>query len=595
MTDDRQLGLNVAPGGFLGRHKVEYTGSVDQRKRLAQRMSEDSDPIASGWGAGDRYLYWNGGDNTTKPDGTTPKYPNHLALDDQKRYLNSLPDPNQKRWIKKGGQRPGLTTPPGTVSPLAPGPGGGFAPPRGGGYGGAAGFIPNFVSRTDGSLSPDQLTALEEYEKLTPTSGQVNLDEISQAPVGSIGARVWGAIQAGSIDQDLKDFIKDKISGANKKQFIAIGGTSGAWWQSQQPGSSLGYRNGNLFGASNPRLAMAMNLHRLGRENVLGNLGPGGRRAGGRWQPNQELARMGRNQDPRNFREQNLFPNQSQMGFADQNFGGLQNSNAYFGAIGMRRPSEEWRPRQGQRRTPDLTNFRGFSLGAAGGHVPNFNMSSVIEKASARSLGYNPGVVKPITLNGAKAVYNTAETVRHMPGFSAPFINPPQHSQAGINHRASAIAQTGVNPYKAEGHVPNFIGTGADMTSMISQITRPEGAAQAIEIPGVMSLNSSVQTLQQAARLMATSLSGLKEQMANLAGQVGGLVSTGLRVQEGTVTVENKHTHDHGTMAVNHHHEGKVSVDNTDINNIIDNKLHAGSTQLPAEERANQVFQTGKG
>jgi hypothetical protein len=43
-------------------------------------------------------------------------------------------------------------------------------------------------------------------------------------------------------------------------------------------------------------------------------------------------------------------------------------------------------------------------------------------------------------------------------------------AQAGINHRASAITQTGVNPYKAEGHVPNFINT-------TSQMARPQACS----------------------------------------------------------------------------------------------------------------------
>jgi hypothetical protein len=449
----------------------------------------------------------------------------------------------------------------------------------------AEGFIPNFSP--EDNLSTDQKKALEEYKNLLPGGGDPDLEELRSSPAGSVGAKVWSSIQAGSISPTLKDFIRDKISGGNRKQFSLVGGAGGSFWQRTQAGGMFGQSGGKMYGSNNPEVLRAMQQQYGNRRQQMERLGMGGIHAGldsGYFENNKALERVGR------F---GWTGNQNRVGFG---FGDFSSQRTNNGAMSMGNP-----PSTSSAQTPPidlraqfestfgrLTEGPGGRMsrlprGFASGHVPNFNMSSVIEKASARSLGYNPGAVKPITLNGTKAVYNTAETVKHIPGFSAPFINPPQHSQAGINHRASAITQTGVNPYKAEGHVPNFINT-------TSQMARPEGAAQAIEIPGVMSLNSSVQTLQQAATLMATSLSGLKEQMGALATQVAGLASTGLKVDEGRV--EHVHTGnvDHGSMTVSHNHAGSVSVDNTDINNIIDNKLSVSNLDLSVQERANRAI-----
>ena len=89
----------------------------------------------------------------------------------------------------------------------------------------------------------------------------------------------------------------------------------------------------------------------------------------------------------------------------------------------------------------------------AGGYIPSDVQAQ--EKMGARMGGYKPGkVVKaPSSVGG---VMNSAEKVKYIPGFAQPFINPPKNSKAGVEHRKNAEKMTGINPYKANGFVPNF-------------------------------------------------------------------------------------------------------------------------------------------
>lgn len=111
---------------------------------------------------------------------------------------------------------------------------------------------------------------------------------------------------------------------------------------------------------------------------------------------------------------------------------------------------------------------KNVQVGAAGlqvgkitarGHIPTYGNGYVpgnarrAEIAGAISGGYKPGAVVPSPVGG---VMNTAETVKYVPGFAQPFINPPEYSRAGVAHKSAAIRETGVNPYRAKGYIPNF-------------------------------------------------------------------------------------------------------------------------------------------
>ncbi len=95
----------------------------------------------------------------------------------------------------------------------------------------------------------------------------------------------------------------------------------------------------------------------------------------------------------------------------------------------------------------------------AAGYIPTYGSGYVpnnarrAEIAGAISGGYKPGTVIPSPVGG---VMNTAETIKYVPGFAQPFINPPEYSRAGIAHKSTAIRETGVNPYRATGYIPNF-------------------------------------------------------------------------------------------------------------------------------------------
>lgn len=82
---------------------------------------------------------------------------------------------------------------------------------------------------------------------------------------------------------------------------------------------------------------------------------------------------------------------------------------------------------------------------------------SIIESAGAYAGGYKPGNIKTMNIpQYGNVVYNSAEKVVNIPGFSQPFINPPKNSKAGKAHRNNSMKQTGIDPYAYKGFVPNF-------------------------------------------------------------------------------------------------------------------------------------------
>ena len=101
-----------------------------------------------------------------------------------------------------------------------------------------------------------------------------------------------------------------------------------------------------------------------------------------------------------------------------------------------------------------------FSTGRSSGYIPNFVSSaeSTMERAGAVRGGYAPGSVRKTNIAGLGSVtYNSAESVKHVPGFAQPFINPPGYSRAGKAHQKKSIKETGIDPYASYGVVPNFV------------------------------------------------------------------------------------------------------------------------------------------
>ena len=94
----------------------------------------------------------------------------------------------------------------------------------------------------------------------------------------------------------------------------------------------------------------------------------------------------------------------------------------------------------------------------AAGHIPETNRSKAAqERFNAFAAGYVLGAVKSMPMKGVgRVTYNTAETVQHLGGFSQPFISPPKNSAAGRAHKAASVRKTGIDPYAADGFVPNF-------------------------------------------------------------------------------------------------------------------------------------------
>jgi TP901 family phage tail tape measure protein len=93
----------------------------------------------------------------------------------------------------------------------------------------------------------------------------------------------------------------------------------------------------------------------------------------------------------------------------------------------------------------------GLQVTRAGGYIPASARNA--EVRGARAGGYVPGAVINSPVGG---VMNSAESVRYIPGFAQPFINPPIGSMAGQAHRQNSISRTGVDPYRFGGFIPNF-------------------------------------------------------------------------------------------------------------------------------------------
>jgi hypothetical protein len=116
---------------------------------------------------------------------------------------------------------------------------------------------------------------------------------------------------------------------------------------------------------------------------------------------------------------------------------------------------------------------------AAHGFIPTLDASGLIEKNLAARGGYSSGNVLstsvvdgtskiPITANGAE----TKSSVQ-VGNMRYEWINPPQNSPAGRNHRQRSILSTGVDPYKmgqrslaAGGFIPNLSTDGGDWVNL---------------------------------------------------------------------------------------------------------------------------------
>lgn len=95
----------------------------------------------------------------------------------------------------------------------------------------------------------------------------------------------------------------------------------------------------------------------------------------------------------------------------------------------------------------------------ATGYVPNYD-AEMMEKSGALAGGYQPGMIKHMQIAGlGDVIYNSAETVTHLPGADKPYISPPENSNAGRAHREESLSKNGIDPYRdfaAKGMVPNF-------------------------------------------------------------------------------------------------------------------------------------------
>ena len=103
------------------------------------------------------------------------------------------------------------------------------------------------------------------------------------------------------------------------------------------------------------------------------------------------------------------------------------------------------------------------------GFIPNFVMQEIY---GALAGGYKPGNIKEMNIPGVgKTIYNSAETVKRMPGFSQPAIMPPEGSKAGKNYKQSFSDKHGFNPYASSGLIPNFAKTFYDIKDQNGKIT----------------------------------------------------------------------------------------------------------------------------
>jgi len=103
------------------------------------------------------------------------------------------------------------------------------------------------------------------------------------------------------------------------------------------------------------------------------------------------------------------------------------------------------------------------------GFIPNFVMQEIY---GALAGGYKPGNIKEMNIPGVgKTIYNSAETVKRMPGFSQPAIMPPENSKAGRNYKQSFSDKHGFNPYASAGLIPNFAKTFYEIADKNGKIT----------------------------------------------------------------------------------------------------------------------------
>ena len=121
----------------------------------------------------------------------------------------------------------------------------------------------------------------------------------------------------------------------------------------------------------------------------------------------------------------------------------------------------------------------------AGGHIPQQSVASITERARAAEGGYRAGrtVAMSLPSSGKPIVYNMAESVKYLPGFKDPFINPPKgKGTAWKKHQQRAIDTVGIDPYAGGGFVPNLSGrwsTGdaeASLTRWIQTFKKHHGA-----------------------------------------------------------------------------------------------------------------------
>ena len=90
------------------------------------------------------------------------------------------------------------------------------------------------------------------------------------------------------------------------------------------------------------------------------------------------------------------------------------------------------------------------------GFIPNFNYEEA-ETMGAAMGGYKAGKVKTMNIpKEGKVIYNDAESVVKIPGFSQPAIMPPEESKAGKSYKKTFEEKYNFDPYKAFGHIPNF-------------------------------------------------------------------------------------------------------------------------------------------
>ena len=142
----------------------------------------------------------------------------------------------------------------------------------------------------------------------------------------------------------------------------------------------------------------------------------------------------------------------------------------------------------------------GRGRGGARGFIPNFNQKSS-EIMGAISGGYFPGAVKQTKIAGlGNITYNTAEKIKHVPGFAQPFINPPQHSPAGKSHKQASLKKLGMDPYS----IPSFAKIPINKQKMLTMqevlTTLRQGPGKAARVFSITKSDGSVLSGRQMKR-----------------------------------------------------------------------------------------------